>query len=385
MTFHHTEVLMYRDSFLPIKSAGVLLAALLAVTGCGGEPPSLEAPPPAEVGVETAVATTVAEVHEFVGTVQPFRRVEVRSAVAGIITARPFREGAEVRSGEVLYEIDRTIYQAAAASAAARLANAERLVKRLTPLVAEKAVAQRDLDDAETELLRARADHDRAAKDLSDATVRAEISGRVGRAQVELGGRVSGSEDLLTTIDQLEPIYVSFRPSSQQMLEWSRSSASAALLRPGSSLKVSVELPDGATLPRTGVIDYVDPVMEPGSGTQEIRARFTNADRLLVPGQFVRVRLEGFVLGDALTVPQRAVQQQLGRRVIYLVGPGDTVLARDIEVGSWTGDRWVVTSGLSVGDRVIVDGIQKTGPGAVVNPVPVAVTDSNAVATASRP
>ncbi len=196
---------------------------------------------------------------------------------------------------------------------------------------------------------------------------------------------MSGSEDLLTTIDQLEPIYVSFRPSSQQMLEWSRSSASAALLRPGSSLKVSVELPDGATLPRTGVIDYVDPVMEPGSGTQEIRARFTNADRLLVPGQFVRVRLEGFVLGDALTVPQRAVQQQLGRRVIYLVGPGDTVLARDIEVGSWTGDRWVVTSGLSVGDRVIVDGIQKTGPGAVVNPVPVAVTDSNAVATASRP
>ncbi|MDZ4258434.1 MAG: efflux RND transporter periplasmic adaptor subunit [Gemmatimonadales bacterium] len=376
---------MYRDSFLPIKSAGVLLAALLAVTGCGGEPPSQEAPPPAEVGVETAVATTVAEVHEFVGTVQAFRRVEVRSAVAGIITARPFREGAEVRSGEVLYEIDRTIYQAAAASAAARLANAERLVKRLTPLVAEKAVAQRDLDDAETELLRARADHDRAAKDLSDATVRAEISGRVGRAQVELGGRVSGSEDLLTTIDQLEPIYVSFRPSSQQMLEWSRSSASAALLRPGSSLKVSVELPDGATLPRTGVIDYVDPVMEPGSGTQEIRARFTNADRLLVPGQFVRVRLEGFVLGDALTVPQRAVQQQLGRRVIYLVGPGDTVLARDIEVGSWTGDRWVVTSGLSVGDRVIVDGIQKTGPGAVVTPVPVAVTDSNAVATASRP
>ncbi|PKO71967.1 MAG: efflux transporter periplasmic adaptor subunit, partial [Betaproteobacteria bacterium HGW-Betaproteobacteria-17] len=106
------------------------MAVLLAVTGCGGEPPSQEAPPPAEVGVETAVATTVAEVHEFVGTVQPFRRVEVRSAVAGIITARPFREGAEVRSGEVLYEIDRTIYQAAAASTAARLANAERLVKR---------------------------------------------------------------------------------------------------------------------------------------------------------------------------------------------------------------------------------------------------------------
>lgn len=378
---------MYCDHSLPMTRAGFLLtiSALVALVGCGGDAPPLDAPPPAEVGVETVVARTVAEVHEFVGTVQPFRRVEVRSAVAGIITARPFREGAEVRRGDVLYEIDRTIYQAAALSAAARLSNAERLVARLTPLVAEKAVARRDLDDAETELLRARADHDRAAKDLADATVRAEISGRVGRAQMELGGRVSGSEDVLTTIDQLEPIYVSFRPSSQQMLAWNRASSSAALLRPGSALKVTVALSDGTTLPRTGVIDYVDPVMEPGSGTQEIRARFTNADRLLVPGQFVRVRLEGFVLEDALTVPQRAVQQQLGRRVIYLVGPGDTVVARDIEVGPWAGDRWVVTRGLETGDRVIVDGTQKTGPGAVVTPVPVVATDSVAAVAASRP
>lgn len=378
---------MYRDRSLPIKRAGFLLSVLLLVlvVSCGGDAPPPEAPPPAEVGVETVVAVAVPEVHEFVGTVQPFRRVEVRSAVAGIITARPFREGAEVRRGDVLYQIDRTIYQAAAASAAARLSNAERLVARLTPLVAEKAVAQRDLDDAETELLRARADHDRTAKGLADATIRAEISGLVGRAQLELGGRVSGSEELLTTIDQLEPIYVSFRPSSQQMLAWHRSSASTALLRPGSALKVSVALPDGATLPRTGVIDYVDPVMEPGSGTQEIRARFSNADRLLVPGQFVRVRLEGFVLDDALTVPQRAVQQQLGRRVVYLVGPGDTVVARDIEVGPWTGDRWVVTSGLEAGDRVIVDGIQKAGPGAVVKAMPVIPSDSGVAAAATRP
>lgn len=352
-----------------LTPGAVLAVALLAA--CGGEAPAPQAPPPQQVGIETVSAATVPESYEFVGTVQPFRRVEVRASVSGIITARPFREGAEVRVGEVLYEIDRTTYLAAFRGADARYQNAKRNVDRLTPLVAERAVAQRDLDDAETELLRAKADFDRAKKELDDATVRAEIAGRVGRANLELGARVAGPGDLLTTIDQIEPIYVSFRPASQQLLAWKRSPASAALLRPGSPLKVNVTLPDGSPLGRAGVLDYVDPVLDPATGTQEFRARFSNDDRVLVPGQFVRVRLEGFARDSAITVPQRAVQQQLGRRVVYVVGAGDTVQVRDVEVGPWTGDRWVITGGLAVGDRVIVDGIQKTGPGAVVTPTPV--------------
>lgn len=356
--------------------------AVLALAACGKDAPPPQAPPPQEVQIETVSAATVPETFEFSGTVQPYRRVEVRSPVAGIITRRPFTEGAEVQAGQVLYEIDRTVYAAAAQSATARLRNAERQVARLKPLAADHAVAQRDLDDAETEVLRASADYDRAKKDLDDATVRAEIGGRVGKAMLELGARVTGPGDLLTTIDQLEPVYVSFRPSSQQLLAWRRVPSANALLKPGSKLAITVTLPDGSELSRKGTLDYIDPVLEQGTGTQEFRAKFTNGDRLLVPGQFVRVKLAGFEQSNALTVPQRAVQQQMGRRVVYVLGAGDTVHVRDIEVGSWTGERWIVLKGLAAGDRVIVDGLQKTGPGAVVKPVAAGAAPAQAPAAA---
>lgn len=347
----------------------IAMAALVAVTACGGKPQAPGAPPPTEVSVLTVVTETVPETYEFVGTVQAYRSVQVRTPVSGIITERPFQEGALVSRGEVLYRIDPTLYEAAFRSAEAAHQNAERNLNRLRPLLADNAVARKDVDDAETALLQARAAYDQARKNLDDATVRAEISGRVGKANLELGARVSGAADLLTTIDQLDPVYVSFRPTSQQLLAWRASARTAALLQPGSALGIEVTLPDGTLLPRTGVLDYIDPVLEPGTGTQEFRARFTNHDRRLVPGQFVRVRLSGITDAGAIAIPQRAVQQQMGRRVVYVVGAGDTVSARDIVVGRWSADRWIIEQGLVAGDRVIVDGFQKTGPGAVVRPV----------------
>lgn len=346
-----------------------MAGALLLTAGCGGKQPSQGAPPPTEVSVVTVAAETVPETYEFVGSVQAFRSVEVRTPVSGIITERPFREGALVGRGEVLYRIDPTLYEAAFRSAEAALQNAERNLNRLRPLLADNAVAQKDVDDAETALLQARAGYDQARKNLDDTVVRAEIAGRVGKAQLELGARVSGAADLLTTIDQLEPIHVSFRPSSQQLLQWRASPRTAALLLPGSRLGIEVTLPDGSLLPQRGVLDYIDPVLEAGTGTQEFRARFGNVDRRMVPGQFVRVRLSGIVDPGAIAIPQRAVQQQMGRRMVYVVGPGDTVAARDIVVGRWSADRWIIEQGLVAGDRVIVDGFQKTGPGAVVRPV----------------
>ncbi len=343
----------------------VAVVTLLAACGDAPAPPP---PPPAAVTVEVVDTTTVNQPVELVGTVQPYRRVEVRAPVAGVITARPFREGAEVHKGDILYEIDRTVYAAAVQGAKARLDNAKRQVARLTPLLTDRAIAQRDMDIASTELEQAQAEYDRAAKELRDATVRAEISGRVGRAMLELGARVSGSADLLTTIDQLEPVYVVFRPSQQQLTEWGASPLAAQLLQPGSKLAITVTLPDGTTLDRKGTLDYVAPVLDQASGTQEYRARFTNADRRLVPGSFVRVHLDGFSRPGVITVPQRAVQQQLGHQVVYLAGTGDTVKIRDVKVGPWVGDRWIIDSGLVVGDRVIIEGLQKTGPGAVVNP-----------------
>ncbi len=342
--------------------------ALLAA-GCGGGTPARQAPPPTEVSIVTVARTTVPETYEFVGTVQAYRSVEVRTPVSGIITARPFQEGALVSPGDVLYQIDKTVYLAAFQSAQAGLQNAQRNVERLKPLLADHAVAQKDVDDAETAVLQAQAAFDQAKKNLDDTTVRAEIAGRVGRANLELGARVSGSDDLLTTIDQLEPIYVSFRPAMQQLLAWRSSPRTASLLHPGSALGIEVVLPDGTVIPRKGALDYIDPVLQSTTGTQEFRAKFGNPDRALVPGQFVRVRLSGISQPNAIAIPQRAVQQQMGRRMVYVVGPGDSVSARDIAVGRWSGDRWIIDSGLTVGDRVIVDGFQKTGPGAVVHPV----------------
>jgi membrane fusion protein (multidrug efflux system) len=349
--------------------AMVMLAALAGCKKGGDAPP---APPPAEVSVVSLSPTRLPLTYEFVGEVQPTRRVEVRARVDGIIEARPFTEGALVKPGDVLYRLERVRSDAAYRSARARLENAQRTLARLEPLVARNAVAQQDVDDARAEAESAQAALDEASKDRADAVVRAEMAGRVGRTMLEVGARVTGPSDLLTTIEQLDPVYVTFRPSSQDLLRWRQDPAARDLIRPGSALVVKVVLPDGSELPRTGKLDYLSPSLDPSTGTQEFRASFANKDLLLVPGQYVRVRLEGFARDSTLAVPRRAVQQSLGRQFVLVVGPGDTVASRDVETGPWSGDAWIIEKGLASGDRVVVDGIQKAAPGRPVKPVPVA-------------
>jgi membrane fusion protein, multidrug efflux system len=366
----------------PTRHGALAVALLLAVTACNKAPAKPFAPPPAQVGIVTVAPTSIPEAYEFVGQVQPYRRVEVRSRVEGIVTDRPFTEGSFVQKGQVLYKLDVVKYDAAYRSAVARLDNAKRTLARLEPLVPKHAVAQQDVDNARSELESAQAAVDAAKKDLDDTVIRAEISGQVGRARLELGARVTGPADLLTTIDELDPVYVTFHPSSQQLLAWQSDPQARALLASGalnvsdgggsggSGIGVRVVLPDGSLLPRVGHINFVSPSLDSASGTQEFRAQFTNGDHRLLPGQFVRVRLEGFARSSALAVPQRAVQQGLGRQFVYVVGAGDTVTARDVNPGQWSGTLWIIDSGLAAGDRVIVDGIQKVAPGRVVKPVP---------------
>ena len=357
-----------------------VVALLFAASACNKAPAKPFAPPPAQVGIVTVAPTSIPEAYEFVGQVQPYRRVEVRSRVEGIVTDRPFTEGSFVQRGQVLYKLDVVKYDAAYRSAVARLDNAKRTLARLEPLVPKHAVAQQDVDNARSELESSQAAVDAAKKDLDDTVIRAEISGQVGRARLELGARVTGPADLLTTIDELDPVYVTFHPSSQQLLAWQSDPQARALLASGalnvsnggsaSGIGVRVVLPDGSLLPRVGHINFVSPSLDSASGTQEFRAQFTNGDHRLLPGQFVRVRLEGFARSSALAVPQRAVQQGLGRQFVYVVGAGDTVAARDVNPGQWSGSLWIIDSGLAAGDRVIVDGIQKVAPGRVVKPVP---------------
>jgi membrane fusion protein (multidrug efflux system) len=370
---------------LSAPSVPSALLALLALTACGksGPPPAM---PPTEVSVVTVEPAPVADPVELTGAVQGYRTVQVRSQVSGVIVARPFREGSQVKAGEVLFRIDPTTYdadyrsaQAQAADAEARLANAESNASRLRPLLADNAVSQQDVDNAESAVKQAKAavdaakaGADAARKNLSESTVRAEISGRVGRALLDVGTRVTGPGDVLTTLDVLDPVYVSFSPSSEQQLAWRRDPDTRKALQPGGSARVEAVFADGSTFPEQGKIDYVDPVVDLATGTQEYRAKFDNPSHLLLPGQFVRVRILGLVRDSAIVVPQRAVMQQLGRQSVYVVGKGDSVSVRSVVGAGWVGDKWVIDSGLVAGDRVVVDGILKIRPGAVVKPVALA-------------
>ncbi|MEO8090138.1 MAG: efflux RND transporter periplasmic adaptor subunit [Gemmatimonadales bacterium] len=347
-----------------------VVAVMIVAAGCkkAAAPP---APPPPEVAVTEVRPERLPTSVELTGEVQPYRRVEVRSRTDGVIESRPFTEGSIVKPGQVLYRINSVRPGAAYRSALARYDNSKRTFDRLQPLAKQKAVAQQELDDAQAEMESASADLAEAKKNLDDAVVRAEIQGRVGRTNLEVGGRVTGPSDLLTTIDVLDPSYVSFRPSAQQLLAWQEDPAARKLIRQGSPLSVEVTLPDGTTLPRTGKLDFVAPSLDPASGTQEFRALFRNPDHILVPGQFVRVRLNGFTRDSALAVPQRAVQQALGHQFVYVVGNGDTVSTRDVQPGPWSGNLWIIDKGLNPGERVIVDGTQKAMAGRTVRPVPL--------------
>jgi membrane fusion protein, multidrug efflux system len=346
-------------------------AVLGTMEGCkkGGPPPT---PPPPEVAVVQVQPGRLQTAFEFTGEVVPYRRVEVRSRIDGIIEARPFTEGSVVKPGQVLYRVERVRPEAAYQSALARAENAKRTLDRLEPLIKENAVAQQDVDNARAEERAAQSDLAEARKNLEDAVVRAGIQGRVGRTNFDVGARVTGTDDLLTTIDVLDPIYVTFRPSAQQLLAWKHNPEANKLIQPGSQLTVEATLPDGSRLPRTGKLNFVAPAVDPGTGTQEFRALFKNPDFLLVPGQFVNVRLTGFTQDSALAIPQRAVQQALGRQFVLVVGPGDTVVSRDVQPGLWSGNLWIIDKGLSPGDRVVVDGIQKAAPGRPVHAVALA-------------
>ncbi|HEX5435875.1 MAG TPA: efflux RND transporter periplasmic adaptor subunit [Gemmatimonadaceae bacterium] len=338
--------------------------------------------PVPQVSVVTVTPRPVADQVELSGEVQAFRTVQVRAQVSGVIVDRPFREGSQVQPGTVLYRIDSTTYyadwrsaRARAAEAEAQLANAETNLNRLRPLLADNAVARQDVDNAQSAVTEARAaseaakaDVDHARKLLDETVVRAEIGGRVGRAMLDIGTRVTGPSDVLTTIDVLDPVYVSFRPSAEQQAAWRRHPDTRRAMAPGGSARVQVSFADGSTFPTKGRIGYVDPVVDPATGTQEYRAQFANPQHLLLPGQFVRVQLLGLVNDSAIVVPQRAVLQQLGQQSVYVVGAGDTVRAREVAAAGWSGGGWLIDSGLVAGDRVVVDGVQKIGPGMVVHP-----------------
>src|SRR5467141_3933399 len=380
-----------------VTSAAVVAVALLlvgAAAACRRPTAVSAAPPLPEVSVLTVAPETVTARYEYVGQAAASRSVEVRAQVQGVIVERPYAEGTDVVKGTLLFRIDPTTYEAAYRSAQARLANAERNLARLNSLLGARAVAQKDVDDAQQAFDQAKAAADQTKKDYEDTFVRAEISGRAGRSQLELGARVTGPGDLLTTVERVDPIDVNFSPSDQDVLRWRRDIATRRLLVPPRVLDVQVTLEDGSLFPGTGQLNFVDLALQRMTGTLSLRAEFRNPKHVMLPGQFVRVRLLGLKRPGAILVPQRAVQRSLRGAFVYVLGDGNTVVARDVVATSWDRGAWLIEQGLRAGDRVVVDGVQQVATGQPATPVayrPAADTsavgadDSAAIAAPSAP
>jgi membrane fusion protein (multidrug efflux system) len=372
------------------------LGALVIVVGaCSNKASPAPPPPRPEVSVLTVAPQTIPAQYEFVGQAAAYEHVEVRAQVSGIIVARPYREGTDVSKGTVLFRIDPTTYEAAyrsaraqLANARAALANAERNLRRLIPLLADHAVAQKDVDDARTAEEQARASVqnaqatvDQAKKNYDNTFVRAEVNGRAGRAQMVLGALVAGPSDLLTTVDEIDPIYVNFSPSDQDVLRWRRDVAARRLIIPSGPLDVRAVLADGSVMRHTGTVNFIDLTLQPATGTLQLRAAFPNPEHALLPGQFVRVQLLGVRRTGAILVPQRAIQQGLNGAYVYVLGDSGKVESRNVAASNWAGGWWIVDGGLSAGDRVLVDGLQKVAVGQAVRTIPFQAAGDTTLST----
>ncbi|MEO8277911.1 MAG: efflux RND transporter periplasmic adaptor subunit [Thermoanaerobaculia bacterium] len=376
-----------------ISTVAILLGASWAVA-CGGGKPAQQgqqAPPPSQVTVATLAPQTIEVPFTVPGRLQGSREVEVRSRVKGILQAWAYKEGEPVKEGQLLFRIDPASYVASAdrakgvvGEAEAALARAERDVNRLGPLAEREAVSRRELDDATSTRDQAKANLESARAGLRSAELElgytrvvAPVSGISGRALKSQGSLVNdGDDSLLTSIWRIDPIWALFTLSDREFARMQ-----AELTRAGKTLAdvdAQLVLADGTTAPRSGKLNFTGTQIDSATGSVELRAEFPNADAALLPGLFVRVVLKGVSRAGALVVPQRAVQAGPQGRYVYVVGEGDKVEARPVVLEEWSGSDWIVASGLAAGERVIVDGALKVGPGATVQVVDAAAPAAGA-------
>ncbi|WP_246289071.1 efflux RND transporter periplasmic adaptor subunit [Achromobacter deleyi] len=318
------------------------------------------------------------------GRVEPMRVAEVRARVAGIVLSRNFEEGADVKAGDVLFRIDPAPFKAALsraqgelAKADAALSDAQAVLRRYTPLVKIEAVSQQDFDTASAAVKSAQAarrsaqaDVETAQLNLDYATVKAPISGRIGRAQVTEGALVGQNEaTVMAKIQQLDPIYVDFTQPVADMLRMREAMQTGELgQEEGADISISI---DGADRTRSGRLLFSDIAVDRGTGQVSLRGEFANPDVLLLPGMYVRVQTRQGVDPQAILVPQRAVTRSTdGKPQVLLVGEGDVVQTRLVRTGTMRGADWHILEGLSAGDRVIVGGVNAAVPGQKVSVTP---------------
>ena len=375
------------------KQNGVILAAAFFVAagvlaGCqntAGKGPGPAGPP--EVAVAEMKPERVAIQTELPGRVSAYLVAEVRPQVSGIIQQRLFREGADVKAGDVRYQIDPATYQAAYDSAKAALARAEANItsirfraERYKELVEIKAVSRQEYDDAtaalkqaEAEIAAGKAAVEAARINLGYTRVTAPIGGRIGKSSVTVGALVTANQPVsLATIQQIDPVYVDVTQSSAVLLQLQRAMASGALRRDSANrARVRLLLEDGTPYPLEGTLQFQDVTVDPTTGSFIVRAIFPNPKRVLLPGMFVRAVLEEGVNEQAILVPQQGVSRDpKGNPLALIVDAEGKVQQRVLTVVRTIKDKWLVSDGLAPGDRVIVEGVQKVRPGMTVRTVP---------------
>jgi len=358
--------------------AAVAMAA--ALPACGNGNAKAGAPSPAEVSAAQVVVKPVRQWDEFTGHIAATDAVEVRARVSGYIERIAFKEGAEVKAGDLLFVIDPRPYKAAYDSAAAQLERARAAAQlaraqeqRAQTLIAANAISREEVDTREAALAQGDADVHAAEAALATAKlnlgfteVRSPIAGRVSRAMLTVGNLAQADQSVLTSVVSQDPVYVYFQPDEQTYLRY------AVLVRkgqrPDAANPVRVGLADDTGFPYSGTVNFVNNQVDPATGTINLRAVVPNPDRVFTPGLYARVQLEGSAEFRAVLIDDKAIMTDQDRKYVYVVGPKNEALRKDIKLGGFADGLRIVQSGLAPNDKVIVAGLQKIFfPGAPVN------------------
>jgi membrane fusion protein (multidrug efflux system) len=356
-------------------------ASALSLSACGESAPP--APPPPAVGVVTLRVETAPLVNELPGRIAAVETAEVRPQISGVIRRRLFQEGGYVRAGQLLYEIEDAPYRAALAQAQGNLANAQASIRatglqaqRYRDLVGMNAVSRQEYDNAEATAQQARASvaAQRGALQVAQVNqnftrIRAPISGRIGRSLFTPGALVqAGQADALTTIQRTDRVYVDVTQSAAQIIDLRQAMKNGGVSEAGGA-RIQLLLPNGSAYPIEGRLQFSEVTVDPSSGAVTLRATFPNPDGLLLPGMYVRAKLVEGQRTQAILAPQQGISRDpRGRATAMVVGKDNKVEMRQVEVDRAVGDKWIVTSGLKAGDRLIVEGLVNLRPGTVVRP-----------------
>lgn len=379
-----------------ITLTSVAVSATLLLAACGQAEPEQGPPPPPEVGFVVLSTSSTAIRTELAGRTAAYATSEVRPQVSGIVRSRPFTEGAYVRAGQTLYQIDDAPYRAALQQAQAAVASAEASVfstraqsQRFAELVKINAVSRQEADDAEAAfrqataaVAQARAQVRTASINLGYTRVTAPISGRIGRSTITQGALVTASQaEPLATIQRLDPMYVDVTQSSADLLRLRRQLSSGGVAP--TSAAVTLTLPDGTEYGPGGTLQFTEPTVDEATGTVTLRAVFPNPSGLLLPGMYVRARVTEAIDPNAILAPQQGISRNpRGQATAIVVGANNRAEERIVTTGQAIGDRWQVTGGLKAGDRLIVEGLQRVQVGQPVRPVPAGAARPAAAAPA---